>query len=375
MERAHLSAQIDSILRENVKAGGLSAAVSSSHTGPYCFQAGLASIAQGEAVDDTHLFGIGSITKVFVAVVVFQLVEEAKLGLTDTVGQHLHADVYRDIDDAETATIEQLLSHRAGIDSWEDDQSWIVDARGAKMDLAHIWEKTETLDYIRRPKVTAPIPGTWYYANTNYTLLGLIVEKITHNTAEEEIRRRILLPLDMKQTFLEGFEDSSRKNVACRYHYATAQFQETAGVCAAFPFLEDNLIEATGSNLSVSWLAGGMISHPLDLIKFALALRDGKLLKASASELMQCWRPTSIINHEMGHGLFRQSLPGEGAWLGHSGGVLGFSAQLWWKEDEDCVVCVLANAGTVHAGSVPFGSSGIIQRSEFLDLALRLVSC
>ncbi|KAK5133538.1 hypothetical protein LTR08_007675 [Meristemomyces frigidus] len=223
MERAHLiSVHIDSILRHNVKAGGLSAAVSSSHTSPYCFQVGLANIAQGEAVDETHLFGIGSIIKTFVAVVVFQLVEEANPGLTDTVGQHLQANVYRDIDDAETATVEQVLSHTAGIDSWEDNPSWIVDA--AKMDIAHIWRKTEALDYIRRPKVAAPTPGTWYYANTNYTLLGLIVEKITQNTAEEEIRRRILQSLNMKQTFLEGFEDSSRKNVACRYHHATILF-------------------------------------------------------------------------------------------------------------------------------------------------------
>lgn len=349
--------------------------VAASQKPPCDFQVGLAEIVQAKAVDEAHLFGIGSITKIFVAVVVFQLIEEGKLALTDNVRDHLHADLYYGVDNAETATIEQLLSHRAGIDSWEDDPRWLVDARGSRIDLPRIWANTETLDYIRRPKITAPDPGTWYYSNTNYTLLGLIVEKVTNATAQDEIRQRIFEPLDMQRTFLEGFDDCSGANVACRYHHVTAKFREAAGVCPTFPFVQKHLIEATGSNLSVSWLAGGVISHPADLVKFAVALRDGALLNTSPPALLQSWRPTSIPNHEMGYGIFRQSVPGKGAWLGHSGGVLGFSAQLWWNEDEDCIVCVLGNAGTVNAGNVPLSTTSVIQRSEFLSLALQLTRC
>jgi D-alanyl-D-alanine carboxypeptidase len=62
-----------------------------------------------------------------VAVVVLQLIKEKKLALEDTVNQHLPESVYHDIDDAKLATVKQLLSHTAGIDSWEDDPVWQVD--------------------------------------------------------------------------------------------------------------------------------------------------------------------------------------------------------------------------------------------------------
>lgn len=230
------------------------------------------------------------------------------------------------------------------------------------------------MDYIRRPKKTAPNPGTWSYANTNYTLLGLIIEKITGSSAESEICRRILQPLDLKLTFVDGFETCPEGGtVASRYHYASKHFRNTAGVCNAFPPVREDIIDVTGSNLSVSWMAGGMISHPLGLVKFALALKTGKLLKPSSTALMHDFVPSTLPGHEMGRGAFRQIIPGQGAWIGHSGGVLGFSAQLWWKEDGDCVVCVLANVGTVNAGKVDFGTSPIVQRSNFLGLAYDLV--
>ncbi len=372
-DRAHLIAKVNSILQDNVAAGGLSAAIASTYPASFQFRAGHADIIKDEPMKSTHLFGIGSITKVFVAVVIFQLVEEGKLGLLGTVGKHLGTEVCRDIDNAEMATIEQLLSHRAGIDSWEDDPSWIIHGRGKAMEPTHIWGKTEPLDYLRRPKITAPSPGNWYYSNTNYTLLGLIIEKVTHNTAEAEIRRRILQPLDMKHTFLEGFEESSLENVPCRYHLATAAFRETAGICPAFPQIRDDLIEVTGSNLSASWLAGGMVSSASDLLKFAFALRDGKLLKPATMAVMQHWRPATR-GAEMGHGLFRMKLPGKGTWLGHFGGVLGFTAGLWWQEEGDCVICVLANVGKSHAGDVQSGVNSVVLESDFLAIASQLVT-
>ncbi|KAF2217505.1 hypothetical protein CERZMDRAFT_31780 [Cercospora zeae-maydis SCOH1-5] len=182
MGDAKLRAEVNAILRlrDNTIAGGESVSIASSQAGPLCFRTGFADINKTTPVQEKHLFGVGSITKVFVAVVIFQLVEEGKLTLQDTVQKHLPADIYRGIDDAENASIYQLLNHTSGIDSWEDDASWLVDARGSRIGMHRIWQKTETLDYVRRTKQTAPSPGTWSYANTNYTLLGLIVESIDH---------------------------------------------------------------------------------------------------------------------------------------------------------------------------------------------------
>ncbi|KAF2171480.1 hypothetical protein M409DRAFT_50915 [Zasmidium cellare ATCC 36951] len=327
MEQPHRLDHIKSILRDNIIAGGFSAAIASNNSTPIQIHSGHANIAQNEPLTSTHLFGIGSITKVFIAVVIFQLVEENRLSLTDTVSEYLSDKFLHDIDNAASATIAQLLSHEAGVDSWEDDPKWIVDGRGANINVKRLWGKSDTLEYVRRPRRTAPEQGNWYYSNKNYTLLGLIIEKITNNTAEGEM-------------------------VAGRNHYATKQFHERAGVSPEFPFVLPDIFDATGSNLSVSWTAGGMMSSTSDFCKFALALRDGRLLEPRSWKIMRGWRTTTIEGHEMGHGIFRMTLPGKGSWLGHSGGVLGFSTGLWWKEDEDCVVCVMGNCGTVHAGKV-----------------------
>ena len=364
--------EINSLLQDAVTKGGLSAAIGSIGAPVMTFCAGKADMVNDIPMQNEHILGIGSITKIFVAVVVFQLVEEGKLGLSDTIGSHLDPEVWHGIDDAETATITQLLSHTAGIDSWEDDPTWIIDGRGKALRPTHIWDKTETLDYIRRPKISAPSPGTWYYSNTNYTFLGLIIEKLTKSTAESEIRRRILLPLNMRNTYMEGFEPVNTEQATCRYHMATATFNHTAGIHPSFPIIQDGLIETTHSNLSVSWMAGGMMSTASDLLKLACALRDGELLKPSSMAAMQEWRPAGE-NREMGHGLFRMNILDKGTWIGHFGGVLGFTAGLWWQEDGDCAICVLGNVGTQHAGKVSSSVTNVVLHSDFLFLAAELV--
>lgn len=301
--------------------------------------------------------------------------DEQKLRLHDTVGDILAPHIYHDFENAPKASVAGLLSHTAGIDSWEDDPVWIINGRGRKLVPERIWGKAETLDYIRRPNRSGPKPGKYSYSNSKFTLLGLIIEKISQHTAEGEIRRRILEPLLMKRTYLEGFKEAPPHTYPHRYHWDTAEFRSTAGICPSFNQLRDNLIDATGSNLSVEWTAGSMVSSPADLIKFAIALRDGKLLNPSSLEIMKDWHPVQD-SMEMGHGLFRfQGPEGAGNWLGHCGDVLGFTGTWAWKEDGDCAACVLANVGTMHAGKVPSSATDLVGQFAFLKLAGYLVAC
>lgn len=374
--QADCLAQIDAILQQGVAAGvpGLSAAITSAR-GHWTFTAGLSDLENHQPVTPTHLFGIGSITKVFTAVVIFQLIEEGKLQLSDTVSKLLDPSIFHDIDNAAEATVSLLLSHQTGIDNWEDDPVWIKAGRGINLDPAHKWTKIEPLDYLRRKRLTAPDPGNWYYANTNYELLGFMIEAITQNTAEAEIRQRILDPLGMKHTFLEGFEPQNQGTMAHRYHFATETYRETAGMNAAFPELQEGkLIDCIASNLSVEWVAGGMVSTPSDLVKFATAIRDGKLLSKESLATMKTWRPTSNEASEMGHGIFRMRDSETNAWLGHFGSVLGFTGALWWMEEGDCVISVVSNVGTMHAGEVPSSGAHIVIRSKFRELATQLAS-
>jgi D-alanyl-D-alanine carboxypeptidase len=372
-----LAAELEAILQKSVDAGapGVSAAIFSGGKISWESTKGLSDILGDQPLNISHHFGIGSITKVFVAVVVLQLIDESKLTLSTTVGEILNSKLYSGIENAEQATIERLLSHHAGIDSWEEEPSWIVRGRGRDIRNDHIWGKTEALDYIRRPRVTAPEPGQAYYSNTNYTLLGSIIEKITDHSAEEEIRCRILEPLDMDQTYFEGFEKPMHpENLPHRYHWATDTFRDAAGVAPSFPYVRKDVIEVTASNLSTSWTAGGMVSSTYDLLKFAPAIRDGRLLSSAGMEILKDWKQFQSSSQQVGHGIFRWSslATSKDVWLGHNGGVLGFSTFLLWKESGDCAVSVMANVGSVHSGAVPSNGIDIVTRTNFLEIAAKL---
>ncbi|KAL6900604.1 beta-lactamase/transpeptidase-like protein [Trichoderma evansii] len=363
-------------LEQAVTAGvpGISAAVGSAR-GLWTFTAGMADLHNQQPIELSHIFGIGSITKLFTTVVIFQLIEEGRLHLSDTVGQLLDPEIYKNIDNAAEATITLLLTHHTGIDNWEDDPKCIRASRGSNLDPAHKWRKTEPLEYLRRPRLTAPERGNYYYSNTNYELLGFIIESITQNTAEGEIRRRIIEPLGMEYTFLEIFEPKNKGDIPRRYHFATESYRETAGMNPTLPEIDDGkLIDCTASNLSVEWTAGGMLSTPPDLVKFATALRDGRLLSEESLTTMKKWQPTTNAASEIGHCLFKMKDSEGNAWLGHFGGVLGFTGALWWKDDGDCVLSVLSNVGTMHSGKVPTSGAHILLETKLREIAIQLAS-
>lgn len=350
---------------------GLSAAIGTRRGVVWTGVAGMADISANLPIDEGHCFGVGSITKMFVAVTILQLVEEGRLALTATPRRILGSQMVQGIANADIATVAHLLAHTAGVPSWEDDPAWIRKGRGDALDPAHLWGKSEALEFIRG-QAALNVPGAKFsYSNSGFTLLGQIIEKVTGRTAEAEIRRRILAPLALG-CWLEGFEPGHPERLPNRYHYATPTFRQDAGIAPGFDSVRPELIDASASNLSVEWTAGGMISSPTDLVRFATALRDGRLLKPGSLAFMRTWgeaRP----NTRMGHSLFQFRNNGNPL-DGHNGSVLGFTGSLWWSEAGDAVVAVLANVGSMHSGKIPPAAYDVAQRSVFTTLALDYAS-
>ena len=132
------------------------------------------------------------------------------------------------------------------------------------------------------------------------------------------------------------------------------------------------MIDVTGTNLSVSWVAGGMISSPGDLLKLAVALQNGRLLNPASMRTLMEWH-NADDEKDIGNGIFRlKNASGPGTWVGHNGGVLGFSGALWWNTDGTCAVSVLSNVGVSHAGTVPSSAAHVALRTDFLKLAAEL---
>lgn len=365
-----LEDQLSNVLRDSLKAGlpSVSACIGNKNGIVWSGQEGFADIPNQLCVQDQHIFGLGSITKVFLSVVTLQLIEEGRLLIDDVVGKFLTDGVIGGIANAASATIGSLMNHTSGIATWEFEPVWIRDGRGENCDPDRIWGKMDCLHYIRGKPPTAR--GEWHYSNTNFTILGLVVEQITGNTAESEVRHRILEPLNLSAIYLEGFEVFDKKLLPRRYHFATPAFVETAGIAPRFTKVKEGLIGVSQLNLSVEWLAGGFVANPKDLVRFGVALRDGKLLKPESMAYMKAWRPAAP-GIEVSHGLFRTETP-SGFLVGHNGGVLGFTASFWWAEKDDCVVALLSNVGAMHSGPGQITAADVAIRSRFVDLAMEI---
>lgn len=298
-------------------------------------------------------FAIGSITKTFVAVVIHQLAGEGKLNLDATTTDYVKLPIVQRVPNATQATLRQLLNHTSGVPTWEFQPAWIRRGRGDGMVLGHIWDKTETLTYITDDKVTADFaPGASYaYSNTNYTFLGLVVEAVTGHEVTAEIRRRILEPLGMQQTFMESFE-AIPGDIAHHYYYATPTFGREAGVHRAFPEIRPYIVESTAANLSPEWAAGGMVASAGDLVRFARALRDGKLLSPAMQQEMFTYRPPQDGgNREYMQGIARsREIHERYPLVGHGGGTLGFITRMHWLEGIDLILVVMTNIGAMHSG-------------------------
>lgn len=331
---------------------------------------GYANLPSRSLAHTGYLYGIGSITKMFVACVIEQLIDEGRLRLDDTGAGLLGKEIVAGIPNADRATVRQLLDHTSGVPSWEFDSEWIRHGRGSAMDVSHIWGKTEALDYLRsgRDRATNE-PGLGYgYSNSNYTLLGLIIEKVTGHDAVREIHERLLAPRGLTDIRFEGFEPVDPARVPSRYHFGTADFVRDAGLHSSFRRIGGPLIDVSRSNLSTEWTAGAVLATARDLALFVRDLRDGQVVSAAALQRMVAFRATDDPDEDMGQGLALDRYAREQL-IGYTGNVLGFGGAVGWIPGEDVVIALLTNVGAMHAGNTAYYPEKLLKDSRIIAAA------
>ncbi|MBT5074115.1 MAG: serine hydrolase [Kordiimonadaceae bacterium] len=304
---------------------GISVAVANRDGLVWSGSAGFSNLEDRQAISQNHLFGIGDLSNQFVGVVILQLAAEGFVDLNDTPLSIL-GDPVANIENADKATLYQLLNHTSGIFSWDKDDIWARHGRGVQMNPKYHWAKDEVLKYITRDSHAATgIAGEGYaYSKSNYTILGLIVEKLTGGLLEDEVRERILVPLNLTNTHYDSYEVPPYNNLVGSYHLATDQFISKVGINAKFEFGEDRLINTSGASLSSEGLAGAIISTPRDLALFAIALKSGKLVDINSLK---------AIEQNAAHSE-----------------ILGFTSDIQWLEEEGLVITSFVNMGTVNSG-------------------------
>ena len=226
-----------------------------------------------------------------------------------------------------------MLNHTSGIyDYFDDDSPFINDAfLGPQADWSKVWTTDELLAYADRAN-HAPYfaPGTSaHYSNTNYILVGLIIERVTGHRVGDEIRARILTPLELKDTSF------------------AAEEPVVTGTVKGYQVLGDEIVDVTATNLSWAWAVGGIVSTVSDLGRFSEAVLAGSLVSASSFAEMTNFAPSSGD----GMGLYGITTP-SGVAFGMNGESAGFSSTMMRLPGSNVSIVLLAN---VAPGGAPFG--------------------
>lgn len=309
---------------DSIAAGGGMTATVMSARGTWSGAAGKA-----DGVHDVELasqFGIASVTKSVVAAQVMQLVEAGELSLDDPATDHLPADFAFDTNGA---TIRQLLDMRSGIPDWFDDA---MKSR-VETDRLHAWTTEEVLALLGPSR--GPVGATFEYADTNYNLLGLVIEHVRKRPLVVVLRDGVLR--------IEGTE---------RLVY---QPEEAPSDPMAMPLGEsrDALRKGGGflpslSDATSAGPAGALASDSISLARWFRAFCAGEIV--SEASLIKMSRFVGGTDG-YGLGLFNPADPW-GFGVGHTGGNFGYSSWAGCLLGDGLVIVVLANRSIDDLGGV-----------------------
>jgi D-alanyl-D-alanine carboxypeptidase len=238
---------------------------------------------------------IGSVTKTYVAASVLQLVEEGRLDLDDSVRAHLPGlrRVSREI------TVRQLMDHTSGLADLFNDRT----RAGIEQHPEQPWTTTQVMKSLHAPWYR---PGEgWAYANTNYLLLGLIVERVTGNRLADELERRFLAPLGLESTRMLS---ASEPDGPLAPAWAT-----------------------------IFWASGAMSASASDLARWGDALYDDDVLSDDSRRQMM-----SVNDDDYGLGVQRMEIRRRSGY-GHTGLLNTYTTLLVHLPGDDVTMALLVN--------------------------------
>jgi D-alanyl-D-alanine carboxypeptidase len=259
-------------------------------------------------------YRIGSITKMFTATMIFQLIEDEKLTLTTTVDKY-----FPQLPNASKIPISNLLNHRSGLHNFTDNPEYKT------------WEtqpktRDEMLAIISKDGVDFQPNERFSYSNSGYVVLGYIIEKVSKQSYSKYLSNRICSRIGLLNTYV-GTKTDTKKNESFSYRFSTSWEQDPE------------------TDISIPGGSGAIVSTPADLTKYIESLFSLILVSKSSLEQMK------TMTEGYGMGMFQIPFY-EKLGYGHNGGIDGFGSNLVYFPDDSLAVAYCTNGQVYPMNSI-----------------------
>ena len=297
----------------------------------------------GTPFETSTLSRMYSVTKTYTAALVLELVKEGVLSLEDPVSKFipfLNA-VNPELNSA--VTIHQLLAHESGYSSYSDEQQLQI---AVAFQPTHQWTVFEMLTFVHQTDA----PGTVRkYSNTNYPVLGIIVEIATGLPLEQHFRQRFFTPLQLNSIYFDAREPQWPGTVLASPHdnispfnpifLFTGQptFPNAVTNISAFPFTAISTLE---------YASGGLISNIADMAEWGNSLFGGRATsRSSLDEMINSISATPDQDGDfLGYGVFRTTrISATEIFIGHDGNAPGYRSVMFYQPDRKMTITILTN--------------------------------
>ncbi len=395
------------------KSPGMVMAVQIGDTEPLFLTTGFQDEDKTRQMTTGMTFRVGSITKNFVGTAILQQVDEGKVRLDDTLQKWL-PNVFSNID-GHGITIEQMLRHTSGIESYTNAYIW---SRLVYSEPTHLWnapfEFIKLTENLRANSIRCGVvvkPGSEFaYSNTNFILLGMIAAKADGHPEtdwEKVVEQRFFKRLELKDTRIPGKRqdnlDSTNQGYVNFYNFFFDPSTGTSSCSSVKPPCQNEDINFTQQNMSNAWSAGAIMSTAGDLLRWINAEVKGPLLSEETRRKQRTFintckagpqqAPTaaaapaaSADNATPAHPRLRKALsliavpqktPDNDAcepvptncedsvqvglamfrqkkygFIGHRGEIFGFDGTIQWLPEKDLTVVVLSNRTALSGNNV-----------------------
>lgn len=292
--------------------------------GSYVRATGVADKVTGEPMRTDVFVRIGSETKTFTATALLKLVDDGRVSLDDPI-----SDYVRHVPNGHRITLRHLAEMRSGLFPYTEDADFQHDLLS---DPQRSFTPQEVLAYGFKHKNTFA-PGTQFqYSNTNFTLLGLVVEKVSGRRLADFIDTRVLRPARLPHTLLPSGSEFPQP-------HPRGYTNQT---------LSGEVTDSTDWNPSWAWAAGAMISDLHDLRRWARIVATGTLLKPQTQAQRLKMLPTGHPGTSYGLGIFDSD-----GWIGHNGSIPGYETVTVYLPSKKATLVLMINTDITYQGQEP----------------------